>query len=236
MNTDIYFDNYLKYTIKEFYLNSIGDTKPNYIVVNYLNQIFNRLNLGSYDYYRGVFENALVETYNMGRYDSYDAMNYYGTQPAAYTNGKSIRFNSKYFSANSLSHEMGHLYNFSWRNGSKIGEQLWQFYKDIRQQDFTINTPELERFAEDFKSLYGSDEVVGKLSANDDGKRKPQDITNYWLFMKSLYPVAKRLEDGRYQNIQIVNNILMWQRDDVWECFSGSGNFYYWKNGVWSLY
>ena len=172
---------------------------------------------------------------------------------------KLIRVNSKYAgSGNVYAHEFGHNYHNSCdikdRPKTRIGTYLGNEYNRLRSADFTSRTPRKERFAEDFKYFFGTDDVARKDNPDDDAAhpKKPnvgkqvrwaRQVNGLEEFIRGAWPVYNWLKDKDVPKFAFLDTSTPWFRwerktswvTSQWEAFQ-DGIWYRWDGKKWVVY
>ncbi len=105
-----------------------------------------------------------------------------------------IEMQGQYATPRVLSHELGHwrmLGHRIWNGSDLAGQTAWGLFQILRGLDFTANTPEQERQAEDEADLEGADGVQGTTDPHDDGQRLPWNVPGEPAFLMAVGAVVE---------------------------------------------
>lgn len=98
-----------------------------------------------------------------------------------------ILINGMYANPGCLSHEVGHWNDYGlFSSGDEHARRLLALWDDVRGWEATGPTPVAERWAEDFRALFGCAGVRGTTSPGDDGRRKPWDVPALKFLMLAI--------------------------------------------------
>jgi hypothetical protein len=240
-----YYNNWMNMTHKEYYKSSPGDTGLNGIQISdFLTEIWTELKYpaGSNFLESESFLNGLtVESWHIDIARQVLDTNDLGIEHYA---GLAIPWrilistNGPGSYGGTVSHEIGHQYqNSITKNNTSIGSYLKNTYKTLRQVDFTANTPEFERFAEDFRFFFGVKGIRGNLTSTDDhytsgGKiRKPDAVKGLKELMRGSWPVFNYLRNRNFTNYAYKDSSFTWYANNRWECFNAVTGGFSWHNG-----
>lgn len=259
-----YYNNWMNLTHVEYWDSTPGDTgTTGERVSDYMTQIWKRLKFENGSQFLELgspFNGLRIETWNVNRAirtpDNIDG----GIDKSAGLTWpyKLMRVNSKYCAGGGVySHEFGHNYHFCCdikdNSSTRIGSILGSEYNRIRGVDFTMRTKKYERFAEDFKYFFGSNDVANIDNPNDDaahptlpevGKqvRWSRQVPGLKSFIQGAWPVFNWLKDKDIVNFNYLDadSWFKWERKtswvtSQWEAFSG-GVFYRWDGSKWVVY
>lgn len=261
-----YFNNWMNFTHIEYWGSAEGDTGiKGEKVSDYMTEIWRRIkftNGSEFLELGGPFNGYRIETWKFERaQQTPDAIDggidkYAGlTWPPPL---KLTRINSKYCrNGSTYSHEFGHNYQFccdmTEYSKTKVGAILNNEYTRIRGIDFTNRTPRIERFAEDFKYFFGTNDVALIDNPNDDaanptqpnvGKkiRWPREVPGLRCFIQGAWPVFNWLNDKEIIQFNFLDDSswFKWERKtswftSQWEAFA-DGIFYRWDGSNWVIY
>ena len=240
-----YYNNWMNMTHHEYYKNSPGDTGITGIdASNFMTDIYNQLkytNGPTFLEKESPFNGYLMESWHVDIARTVLDTNDWGIEYFAGLTGPwrtliNCKGPGSYGSV--VSHEFGHQYQNSIKANTSIGGLLRAKYTALRQADYTANTPEAERFAEDFRYFFGVTGIRGNLSPNDDyyktsGKvRKPDAVAGLKDLMRGSWPVYNYLHTRSFTSFSYNNaSWFQWYANNRWEAFSASDGIYYWHNG-----
>ena len=262
-----YTNTWMRFTHVEKWETKPGDTGvTGELVSNWMTQMLWRIQSGmnyqnvayadqwtQYLELNGPFAEYQVETWNVIRADYTDDaidgdIEHKGGLTWPY---KHTKVNSPYAKTPCFGHEFGHNYGYvcgiftTYNRPEAICRTLEAIYVAMRGAEFTYRTAGPERFAEDFKALFGPDGVANVDDPNDDSNqpglgyvRKAKDVPGLKTFIQIAWPVYNRLKNKYYQNFtyDTSNGFAQWENQSVgqWECI-WQGQFYKWTQTGWQV-
>lgn len=258
-----YYNNWMAMTHVAYWNSSPADVNTTgEKVSDYLTQMNKRLRYNpgsSFLEQGGPFNGLRVETWNSQRAAATpDAADWGIDRYAGLTRDKICKVNSNYAGSGGVySHEFGHNYQqVSGMDGGRnntISKLLQGEYRRLRGADFTARTPEFERFAEDFKYFFGSDDVALVDNPQDDAKfpndpkvgkqvRWPRQVTGLQALIRGAWPVYNWLKDKDIVQLHYyeTDNCYRWERKTSWVTSQWeallNGVFYRWDGQKWVVY
>lgn len=247
----------LQVTHTEYYEAAEGDAIHGKTVLQFINQIWGRLkypNGSNFLEQGGPFKGYKIATWHKNRVAEGNIAGHAGL-----TGPLDTRINGNYLSDSGYgtsgasgvfggiySHEFGHNYHFMcdmrWDGKihfvttNPISQLLIDTFRRLRGSDARPpKTNEVERFTEDFKYFFGTDNIAGLRNKNDDaqtvaGVRWADMVTGLGPFIRGMWPVF------RWLNGHQVRNFSYNEKDGTftWERHLGGGH-YRWErffNGV----
>jgi hypothetical protein len=148
-----------------------------------------------------------------------------------------------------IAHEFGHwvalFHKVDPETTAPNAKLIWKVYEAMRGHEFTPgDTPGPERWAEDYKALYGGPAVAGKVEPNDDSNdpgstiRKPWDVPGLAQFLDQFPTVIRRWNQfSGISDVYYANGLWQWSRPGwwfmkTWERYE-DGQFYTWVWNKW---
>ncbi len=264
MGETAYLNEWMKFIHVEYWNAAPGDTGVRgETVSDYMTQMWNRLKFQNGSQFLeigGPFNGYRVETWHLTRaQNTPDTVDGGIDKYAGLTwSNKFTRVNSKYCKGGSVyAHEFGHNYHFCCgmfdNTKSQIGLALSNEFHRLRGSDFTGRTAKYERFAEDFKYFFGTNDVANIDNPDDDAAhpthpqvgrqtRWPRNVTGLKSFIQGAWPIYNWLKDKDIVNFNYLeaDNWFKWERktswvSSQWEAFV-NGVFYRWDGSKWVVY
>lgn len=258
-----YFNNWMHMTHVAYWNTNSGDAGiTGEKVSDYMTEILKRLRLSGWAGFLedgGPFNGYRVETWNHERAVNTPNTIDWGIEGyAGLTGGKITKIDSNSSKDGGVySHEFGHnIHQVCGMDGSKnflISQILRANYKRLRELDFTERTPEFERFAEDFKYFFGTNDVALIDNPKDDANnpldpkvgrqvRWAREVSGLKSFIQGVWPVFNWLKDKDFSQFEyfINDGCFKWARKtswvtSQWEAFL-NGAFYRWDGQKWVVY
>lgn len=143
-----------------------------------------------------------------------------------------------------LSHEIGHWQEREFLHArDEQGQRMRSLWLELRGWEATGATPPAERWAEDFRALFGCAGVRGTTSPGDDGQRKPWDVAGLRALMLALPAVlaywrrvgwiSSATVSGGDEAVQwLRTHWWFWRRWERWR----DGQFETWDGIRWSRF